>query len=123
MCASRADMLRADLRTLGDDVHERHRATAPEVVVGLQPFEDRRRLGRRTESLLLGEIDELARGEPGLDLDVVEVGLEGHVSYFHGWSRSKRGDAPLLSDRDRAMLVIGLQYDGGVGADIRRQAD
>src|SRR5690606_12204057 len=60
--------------------------TSAEAVVGLQPFEDGRRLGGLVEALSTGEFDELARGESGLGLDGVEVGLKGHDSPGFGQS-------------------------------------
>src|SRR3954463_9000415 len=71
-------MLVADLRAVLDDVHDRHRVPAPEVVVLLQPVDDVAGLRLRPEAALVRERDELARCEPRLVLDGVEVRLERH---------------------------------------------
>src|SRR5690606_38248938 len=77
--AGRADMLRVDLRAVLDDVDQRHGVAATEAVFLLQPVDDDTRLGvGAIEPLFFGALDELARGEPGLVLDVVEVRLERH---------------------------------------------
>src|SRR5690606_18313321 len=72
-------MLRVDLRAVLDDVDQRHGVAATETVFLLQPVDDDTRLGvGAIETLFFGALDELARGEPGLVLDVVEIRLERH---------------------------------------------
>src|SRR5687767_13285346 len=53
--------------------------TLPQAVLLLEPGDDRRRLGLLVETALVGELDELTRGEACLRFDVVEVRLERHA--------------------------------------------
>ena len=66
-----------DARAVLDDVHECHGVAAAESVVGGEPGDDVVGLhGRSVEAACLGDLEQLARGEPRLLLDGVEVGLE-----------------------------------------------
>ncbi len=79
MHAATPDMLRVDLVSVLDHVHERHRVAAPEAEVGLEPVHDDAGLGGWVVvPSLVGERDELARGLAGLFLDVVKICLKRH---------------------------------------------
>src|SRR5690606_28285530 len=79
VAARRADVLGPDARPLLDDVDHRHAVTPAQLVVVLEPGEDLGGLdGGVVVAALLRLLEQLARCEPGLLLDRVEVGLERH---------------------------------------------
>ena len=60
MAAGGADVLGADVRAPGDDVDQGHAVAPAEVVVLLEPCQDRPGLGGGVEALLVRQLDELA---------------------------------------------------------------
>jgi hypothetical protein len=113
-------VLRVDLRAVPDDVDERHRVATAEPVFLFQPVDDDARLGAvLVIPFLPGLLDELAWGEPGLVLDVVEIDLERYRRSFTERGRVARVPSTGVGTLVRQCQTLAVTRSGHLDVSVR----
>ena len=81
MSAAAINVLIANLRTMLNNLNQRHSVTSAKIKVGLEPVNNHCGFSSRVVVALgMCQRDKLIWGFAGLGLDIVEVGLERHIA-------------------------------------------